>query len=80
MTTGEAELIERARKLVPVLRERAARTEEYRQLLPETLADFVAAGFYRILQPALYGGYEMSPLVVFRVAMELARGCPSSAW
>jgi 3-hydroxy-9,10-secoandrosta-1,3,5(10)-triene-9,17-dione monooxygenase len=80
MTPSEAELIERARKLVPVLRERAARTEEHRQLLPETLADFVAAGFYRILQPALYGGYEMSPLVVFRVAMELARGCPSSAW
>src|SRR5271166_1188092 len=76
----EAELLERARKLVPVLRERAARTEENRALLPETLKDFVEAGFYRILQPAKYGGFEMSPLTLFKVVMELAKGCPSSAW
>jgi len=63
-----------------VLRERAQRTEEHRALLPETLQDFVDAGFYRILQPAKYGGYEMSPLTLFRVVMELAKGCPSSAW
>lgn len=76
----EAQLLARARALTPVLRERAPRTEEARQLLPETLQDFVAAGFYRILQPARYGGYEMSPLTLFKVAMELAKGCPSSAW
>lgn len=76
----EAELLGRARRLTPILRERAQRTEEARQLLPETLQDFVNAGFYRILQPARHGGYEMSPLTLFRVAMELAKGCPSSAW
>ena len=76
----EAELLERARKLAPVLRERAARTEENRALLPETLQDFVEAGFYKILQPAKYGGFELPPLTLFRVAMELAKGCPSSAW
>jgi len=79
-TPNEAELLERARKLTPVLRERAQRTEENRALLPETLRDFIDAGFYRILQPAKYGGYEMSPMALFRVVMELARGCPSSAW
>lgn len=77
---GEAELLERARQLTPVLRERASRTEDNRALLPETLRDFINAGFYRILQPAKYGGYEMSPLTLFKVAMELAKGCPSSAW
>jgi 3-hydroxy-9,10-secoandrosta-1,3,5(10)-triene-9,17-dione monooxygenase len=76
----EAELLERARKLTPALRERALRTEENRAMLPETVEDFVAAGFYRILQPAKYGGYEMSPMTLFKVAMELAKGCPSSAW
>src|SRR5271165_7352325 len=76
----EAELLERARTLRPVLCQRAARTEENRALLPETLKDFVEAGFYRILQPAKYGGFEMSPLTLFKVVMELAKGCPSSAW
>lgn len=76
----EAELLERARRMTPVLRERAQRTEDNRSLLPETLRDFIDAGFYRTLQPAKYGGYEMSPMALFRIAMELAKGCPSSAW
>jgi 3-hydroxy-9,10-secoandrosta-1,3,5(10)-triene-9,17-dione monooxygenase len=76
----EAELLERARQLVPLLRERAQRTEDHRALLPETLQDYLDAGFYRMLQPARYGGYEMAPLALFKVAMELAKGCPSSAW
>jgi 3-hydroxy-9,10-secoandrosta-1,3,5(10)-triene-9,17-dione monooxygenase len=76
----EAELIERARRLVPVLRERAEATEANRSMLDANLKAFVDAGFYRICQPKAYGGYEHSPQVLFRVAIELARGCPSSAW
>lgn len=74
------EMMSRARSLTPVLRARAKATEDNRSVLPETVRDFVDAGFYRMLQPALYGGYEMHPLALFRVAMELAKGCPSSAW
>ncbi|MCZ6617593.1 MAG: acyl-CoA dehydrogenase family protein [Gammaproteobacteria bacterium] len=80
MIPQESELIARAQALVPVLAERAAACEAARRLLPETLEDFVQAGFYRICQPRAYGGYEMSPEVLFNVAMELAVGCPSSAW
>ncbi len=74
------ELLARAKALVPTLAARAQDTEAARQLLPETLKDFEASGFYRIAQPRAFGGYEMSPEVLFNVAMELARGCPSSAW
>jgi 3-hydroxy-9,10-secoandrosta-1,3,5(10)-triene-9,17-dione monooxygenase len=80
ITPTETEMLERARGLTPVLRERAQRTEDNRSLLPETRQDFVDAGVFRMLQPARYGGYEMSPLALYRVAMELAKGCPSSAW
>jgi len=76
----EAELLQRARRLVPALRDRAAACEENRAVLPETVDDFEKAGFYRILQPAALGGYEMHPMTHYRVAMELAKGCPSSAW
>ncbi len=77
---SEADLMDRARALVPVLRARAQATEDNRSVLAETVEDFVAAGFYKVLQPAAYSGYEMNPMVVYRVAMELAKGCPSSAW
>jgi 3-hydroxy-9,10-secoandrosta-1,3,5(10)-triene-9,17-dione monooxygenase len=76
----ESELIERARALVPVLAGRAQACEEARALSAETVADFQEAGFYRIAQPKAYGGFQMSPEVLFNVAIELARGCPSSAW
>ena len=76
----EEELEAVAWELVPVLAERAKTCEELRQLPPETIADFERAGFYRISQPAEHGGYQMSPEVIFKVAMILARGCPSSAW
>lgn len=76
----ETELYARAQALVPVLAARAQATEDARQVLPETVADFEAAGFYRILQPARHGGYEMRPRVLFEVAAILAKGCPSSAW
>ena len=38
-------LIARARALVPVLAERAARQQEHRRVLPETMADLKSAGF-----------------------------------
>ncbi len=76
----EDEIISRARNLVPVLRSRAEACEKARMVLPETIADFQRAGFFRILQPRRWGGYEMSPNVLNKVLMELARGCPSSAW
>jgi 3-hydroxy-9,10-secoandrosta-1,3,5(10)-triene-9,17-dione monooxygenase len=41
---------------------------------------FEDAGFYRILQPAAYGGYEYWPTVLYDVVAEVARHCPSSAW
>jgi len=66
--------------MVPTLAERAARCEELRRVPEETVEEFVDAGFYRILQPAKYGGYELPPPVLFDVAAELAHGCPSSAW
>jgi 3-hydroxy-9,10-secoandrosta-1,3,5(10)-triene-9,17-dione monooxygenase len=76
----EAELLRRARALVPVLRERAEACEALRQVLPETVEDFRAAGFYKVLQPAAYGGYELHPMTMYRIVMEVAKGCPSSAW
>lgn len=79
-TPTEDEIVQRARDLIPMLRERAADCEKARMVPKATIQAFQEAGFFKILQPRRWGGYEMNPNVLNRVLMELARGCPSSAW
>lgn len=76
----EEQLLERARALVPVLIERATASEYARVAPPETIADFRAAGFFRILQPVRWGGYGLPPITLCRVIRELARGDMSAGW
>lgn len=77
--TREA-LVERARALAPALRARAEATGAARRLSVETIQDFQDAGFFRILQPARWGGLEMDPATFFAVQIEVAAACPSTAW
>jgi alkylation response protein AidB-like acyl-CoA dehydrogenase len=62
------------------MRERAARTEAAGRLLPETVQDFTDAGFWRIVQPRRFGGFELGIDVLEEVVVEVGRGCGSSAW
>lgn len=76
----EAALIERARQMLPALRERASRAEQLRRLPDETDREFRAAGFYRLFQPTLFGGLELDYGIHTELAAEVARACPSSGW
>jgi len=78
--TRAADLIAAARAMAPVVAGRAARCEELRRLPPETEQDFRDAGFYRVLQPARYGGMELDYGIQTELAMEVARGCAASGW
>ncbi len=75
-----AELLARASALVPVLKERAAQTEELRQLPDETVRGLLASGLIRIGTPERYGGLGIEYDAAFEVSWELGRGCGSSAW
>lgn len=75
-----ATMIERAQEMVPVLRERAYQAEQDRRMPDVTHDEFVDAGFYRLFQPARYGGYEMELAVMVDMCAELGRGCASSTW
>ncbi len=77
---GADELIARAQAMIPWLREQADAVEKARQVPHATIRAFVDAGFFKILQPRRWGGWEMNPEVFWRVLMELGRGCCSSAW
>lgn len=77
---SEEELIARASALIPMLRAQAMEVENARSVPAQTIDAFREAGFFKILQPARWGGWEMHPRTFYKVLMELGRGCPSSAW
>jgi 3-hydroxy-9,10-secoandrosta-1,3,5(10)-triene-9,17-dione monooxygenase len=75
------EMVQRARALLPALRERAAATEALGQLPAETVADFYRGGFFRVLQPQRFGGYELDyGRTQLELCSTLGQACGSSAW
>ena len=77
---GAADLVARAAAMIPTLRARADECEAGNKVPAATIADFQDAGFFKILQPKRYGGYEMDPEAFYDVQMKVAEGCMSSAW
>jgi len=75
-----AAIVARAREMMPEMRARAKRTEELRHIPEQTHRDFIEAGFYRVVQPARYGGYELDYGTQTELSVELAQGCASSGW
>ena len=75
-----ATIIERATRLTPAIR--AAQDEDDARGChsPAMDQDFRKAGFYRILQPKLFGGYEFDYPTFYRTMLQVARGNPGVAW
>jgi 3-hydroxy-9,10-secoandrosta-1,3,5(10)-triene-9,17-dione monooxygenase len=74
------EMVARAVALRPAIREQQEETEQRGHPSQELQDEFVKAGFFRCLQPRRYGGYEFDVGTYFRLAIELSRGDPSTAW
>jgi 3-hydroxy-9,10-secoandrosta-1,3,5(10)-triene-9,17-dione monooxygenase len=75
-----AEIITRAEAVRPLLVEEQAATEQRSYYSEEIHEKFLEAGFYRMLVPRRFGGYEFDLPTFCRVIIEIARGCPSSGW
>jgi 3-hydroxy-9,10-secoandrosta-1,3,5(10)-triene-9,17-dione monooxygenase len=75
-----AALIGRARALAPTLAARARHCEERRSLPPDTVEELRRAGVFRTLQPARFGGFELSLSTLIDVVAEIGRACGSTAW
>jgi 3-hydroxy-9,10-secoandrosta-1,3,5(10)-triene-9,17-dione monooxygenase len=78
LTPGE--IIRRAIAMRAMLRERQNEVEANGCVSEDTSAKFIAAGFYRILQPRMFGGYEFDLPTFLRVMIEVSRGCSDSGW
>lgn len=74
------DFVQRARELAPSLEARVPEADALRRIPDATIAAFRDSGFFRMLQPARYGGFEVDPQAFFDVQMAVAAACPSSAW
>ena len=73
-------LIERAAALRQSLRETQNDDDARGCHSEEMEMEFRKAGFYRILQPKIFGGYEFDYPTFYRVMLEIARGNPGVCW
>jgi len=77
--TPEA-VVGRARALIPAIRAQQDEAERLGHHTPELDRQFAAAGFYRILQPRRFGGYEFGLPVFWRVMLAVSAGDPGTGW
>ncbi|HEV7372283.1 flavin-dependent monooxygenase [Arenibaculum sp.] len=73
-------LLARARAMVPALADLAPAGDRERRLPDAAVALMREAGFFRILQPRRYGGWEMAPAVFNEVQATLAKADMSAGW
>ncbi len=75
-----AEIVARARAMIPTLAERSRESRRQRRIPDATIADMQHAGFFRVLQPRRWGGYEMDLNTFYEIELALAEGDMSTAW
>ena len=75
-----AELVARAVALRPLLRAQQDENDARGTYSEELHQAFLKAGFYRITQPRLFGGYEFDLATFYRVMLEISRGHPGVGW
>jgi 3-hydroxy-9,10-secoandrosta-1,3,5(10)-triene-9,17-dione monooxygenase len=75
-----AEVVARAVALRPILRAQQDENDARGTYSEELHQAFLQAGFYRITQPRLFGGYEFDLATFYRVMLEISRGHPGVGW
>jgi 3-hydroxy-9,10-secoandrosta-1,3,5(10)-triene-9,17-dione monooxygenase len=75
-----AEVIERARRLRPLIREEAEEAERRGHYSARLNEEFGKAGFHRLLQPRSFGGYEFDVASFYKVMTEVSTGDPGTGW
>ena len=66
--------------LLPVLRERAQETEDARAVPADSVKALTEVGFFRLLQPARFGGLEADPVTFLTAVRLIASACGSTGW
>lgn len=74
------ELVLRAHAMREVLRSAQAEAEASGNVSDEIMRAMVDAGFFRVIQPKVFGGYGFDLPTYVKLVTAVARGCPETAW
>jgi 3-hydroxy-9,10-secoandrosta-1,3,5(10)-triene-9,17-dione monooxygenase len=74
------EVIDAVRELLPVLRDRAQEAEDGRVVPADSMKALEGTGFFRLLQPATFGGLEADPMTFYTAVRLIASACGSTGW
>lgn len=74
------EVLNGVRDLLPTIRERAEEAERLRVIPEASIKDLESTGFFRLLQPKLYDGFEADPIDFYTAVREIAGACGSTGW
>ena len=80
MKVDHDEVMRRVAELSPRLAANAHACDLARQVVPESMRAMVAAGMFRIAQPARVGGFELTLRSLAGAVTGLSEACPSSGW
>lgn len=73
-------VLDGVRDLLPAIRERADETERLRVVPDASVKELEEVGFFRLLQPRRFGGFEADPVDFYTAVREIAGACGSTGW
>lgn len=74
------QVLDGVRDLLPTLRERADEAERLRVVPEASIKDLEATGFFRLLQPRRFGGFEADPIDFYTAVRDISGACGSTGW
>ena len=73
-------VLDGVRDLLPTIRSRAEEAERLRVVPDASIKELEETGFFRLLQPKRYGGFESDPVDFYTAVREIASACGSTGW
>lgn len=73
-------VLDGVRDLLPTLRERADETERLRVVPESSVKELAETGFFKLLQPRRFDGYESDPIDFYTAVRDIAGACGSTGW
>jgi 3-hydroxy-9,10-secoandrosta-1,3,5(10)-triene-9,17-dione monooxygenase len=73
-------VLDGVRDLLPGIRERADEAERLRVVPEASIKELEEVGFFRLLQPKRFDGFESDPVVFYTAVRDIAGACGSTGW
>ena len=73
-------VLDGVRDLLPTFRERADEAERLRVVPEASIKELEETGFFRLLQPKRFDGFEADPIDFYTAVRDIASACGSTGW